>query len=69
MYKDRSICLSYPPDIIWHERSRVAELTVPWLAEWLVYYEIYLLNGNIWEGPQSPSHLTEETMNVNADID
>jgi hypothetical protein len=69
MYKDRSLCLSYPSDLRWTERSNVAELTIPWIAEWLVYYELYLVNGNKWEGPQSPVHLTEATRNVNTDED
>ncbi|MES2377471.1 MAG: nucleotidyltransferase [Bacteroidota bacterium] len=69
MYKDRSLCLSYPPDMRWTERSNIAELTIPWLAEWLVYYELYLVNGNIWQGPQSPAHLTEATRNINVDED
>jgi hypothetical protein len=69
MYKDRSLCLSYPPDLKWTEKSRMAELTIPWLAEWIVYYEIYLINGNIWEGPQSPAHFNENTKNINQDID
>ncbi|SHL97186.1 nucleotidyltransferase [Mucilaginibacter sp. OK098] len=69
MYRDHSLCLSFPPDMKWTEASRVAELTIPWLAEWLVYYELYQVNGGIWEGPQSPAHLTEATVNVNVDCD
>ncbi len=69
MYRDRSLCLSYPPDLKWTERSRMAELTIPWLAEWTIYYELYLVNGNKWEGPQSPEHLTDATRNINMDID
>lgn len=68
MYRDHSLCLSFPPDLKWTEKSNVAELTIPWLAEWIIYYEIYLLNGNVWEGPQSPTHLTESTKNINRDI-
>lgn len=67
MYRDHSLCLSFPSDLKWTESSKVAELTIPWLAEWLVYYELYLVNGNVWEGPESPVHLTEATLNVNVD--
>ncbi|WP_157280327.1 hypothetical protein [Pedobacter borealis] len=69
MYKDHSLCLSYPFDLKWTENSTVADLTPPWLAEWIIYYEIYMLNGNIWEGPESPAHLTEATKNINVDSD
>jgi hypothetical protein len=69
MYKDHSLCLSFPPDLKWTESSRVAELTIPWVAEWLVYYELYLVNDSVWEGPQSPVHLTNTTINVNVDED
>lgn len=69
MYKDKSLCLSFPPDLKWTEQSRVADLTVPWLAEWIVFYELYLVNGNVWEGPQSPVHLTDATININEDRD
>lgn len=69
MYKDHSLCLSYPSDLKWTENSNVGDLTIPWLAEWIIFYEIYLLNGGIWEGPQSPAHLTEATKNVNIDLD
>lgn len=67
MYRDHSLCLSFPPDMKWTDSSRIAELTIPWIAEWLVYYELYLVNGGVWEGPQSPAHLTEATVNVNVD--
>jgi hypothetical protein len=69
MYKDKSLCLSFPPDLKWTENSRMAELTIPWLVEWIVFYEIYLINGNVWEGSQSPAHLTEQTLNINIDND
>ncbi|GAB3920242.1 hypothetical protein GCM10028827_01640 [Mucilaginibacter myungsuensis] len=67
MYKDKSLCLSFPPDLKWTQNSRMAELTIPWLVEWIIFYEIYLINGNIWEGPESPVHLTEATRNINID--
>jgi hypothetical protein len=67
MYRDKSLCLCYAKDIKWNERTNVYAYTVPWVAEWLVYYELYLVNGNKWEGPESPDHLTEATINVNKD--
>ena len=69
MYRDKSLCLCYAKDMKWNERTDVYAYTVPWVAEWLVYYELYLINGHQWEGPESPDHLTEATINVNNDDD
>ncbi len=51
------------------ERIRINEYTVPWICEWIIYYEIYLINGNIWEGPESPVHFTESEKNINKNIE
>lgn len=67
MYRDRSLCLHYPKDMKWTEQTKVYANTVPWLAEWLVYYELFQLNGGKWIGPESPDHLTEATININVD--
>lgn len=69
MYDDHSLCLHYPKDMFWDERVSIYEYTVPWIAEWIHYYELYLVNGNIWEGPESPVHFTEEDKNINTNID
>lgn len=68
MYKDHSLCLHYPPDMKWTENTKVYQFTVPWIAEWITYYELYLINGNNWEGKESTVHLTNATMNVNEDL-
>ncbi|AZI26465.1 nucleotidyltransferase [Pedobacter sp. G11] len=67
MYADRSLCLSYPKDTKWTEKTKIYENTIPWLIEWILFYELYLVNGNIWEGPESPEHLTPASMNYNED--
>ncbi|WP_316794422.1 hypothetical protein [Pedobacter frigoris] len=69
MYGDHSLCLHYPPDMKWTEHTRVYQYTVPWITEWIIYYELYLVNGGLWEGKESPAHLTDATMNVNQDLD
>jgi hypothetical protein len=69
MYKDHSLCLCYSRDIQWTEKIRIYEYTVPWISEWIHYYEIYLLNGGVWEGPESPSHMREEDQNINVETD
>lgn len=67
MYNDNSLCLHYSPDLVWDERIRIYEYTIPWISEWIVYYEIYKVNGNKWEGRESPVHMRETDRNVNTD--
>jgi len=69
MYKDHSLCLYFPPDMRWNEKIKLHEYTIPWISEWILYYEIYLINGNKWEGQESPYHITDLDMNVNKDFD
>ena len=69
MYQDHSLCLHYPKDMVWNERTLIFKYTVPWISEWIYYYEIYLINGNVWEGPESPLHFTEAERNINMNIE
>ena len=69
MYQDHSLCLHYPPDLPWNEKILIHEYTIPWLVEWFMYYELYLINGYIWEGAESPTHFTERERNINKNID
>lgn len=69
MYDDHSLCLHYPPDMKWGERTAIYRYTIPWLIEWITYYEIYLLNGGHWEGPESPAHITEFDKNRTEDVE
>jgi hypothetical protein len=65
MYSDHSLCLSYDGDVIWNARTELYRYTIPWIVEWIHYYEIYLSNGGKWEGPESMAHLRIEDMNEN----
>jgi hypothetical protein len=69
MYRDHSLCLHYPPDMKWDERVKIYQYTIPWISEWIIFYEIYLINGNKWEGRESPTHIREEDKNINKDSD
>lgn len=53
MYGDRSLCLYFPEDERWKISDDVHKKIVPWIAEWLVFYELYLLTGE-WLGPAAP---------------
>ncbi|RTQ45077.1 hypothetical protein EJV47_26260 [Hymenobacter gummosus] len=47
---DNSLCLYYPGDLAWSDKHHLYDKTIPWLAEWLVFYELYQITGR-WEGP------------------
>lgn len=46
---DNSLCLYYPGDLTWSDKHHLHDKTIPWLAEWLVFYELYQITGR-WEG-------------------
>lgn len=53
MYKDRSLCLYYPPDLKWRNHLKIADYIVPWVVEWIVFYEIFQMTGK-WLGAEAP---------------
>jgi hypothetical protein len=69
MYQDHSLCLHYPPDMPWSEKIAIYKHTIPWLCEWFIFYELFLVNGNKWLGRESPVHIVEEDKNINKDFD
>lgn len=50
MYKDGKLCLYYPQDEKWSRNKHLYSHIVPWVHEWILYYEIYKLSGK-WEHP------------------
>lgn len=67
MYKDHSLCLHYSPDMKWNVRTNVFQYTIPWLIEWVVFYELYKIK-SVWLGPESPIHLQESKKNRNTNL-
>jgi len=53
MYRNGALCLYYPPETPWKHTSNLHETIIPWTAEWLVFYELYLLKG-AWLGKSAP---------------
>jgi hypothetical protein len=68
MYTDHSLCLHYPPDMKWNGKTLIYKFTIPWVIEWIHFYEIFLINGGIWEGRESPAHFTDADRNISEDI-
>lgn len=58
-YRDGTLCLYDWREQPWQKHWRLADTVIPWAAEWLVYYEIYLLTGK-WVGA-SAVHGAEKT--------
>lgn len=53
IYKEGSLCLFYPGDLKWKNTTSIAEHTIPWIYEWIIFYELYQRTG-VWEGPFEP---------------
>jgi hypothetical protein len=60
LYRDGSLCLFYPTETPWKHTDNLHEKIVPWTAEWLVYYELYLLTG-VWQGKSAPHPMPRYT--------
>jgi len=48
LYNDDTLCLHVYGQ--WKQDMSIAESTIPWISEWLLYYEIWLRTGR-WVGP------------------
>jgi hypothetical protein len=46
-YRDGSVCLHEPHQ--WDESMLIADTILPWISEWLVYYELWRRSG-VWYG-------------------
>lgn len=44
-----SLCLWWPKEREWSSQLKIADTLVPWTAEWLYYFELWLLT-KTWEG-------------------
>lgn len=53
LYRDGSLCLYFPEDDPWKPTDLIYRKLIPWIAEWLLYYEIFLITGE-WQGPEAP---------------
>ncbi len=54
-YSDGSLCLYHPDDGDWHPGLFLADTIAAWAAEWLFYYEVWLVDPQRrWFGPEAP---------------
>lgn len=58
-YASDEPCLFWPEGRDWSSSMAICDTVVPWLAEWLVFYELWLVTGE-WAGggkhPESADH-------------
>lgn len=52
-YPDGQLCLFDHRMSPWEWRCKVHETIIPWIAEWLVFYELWKVTGK-WLGPAAP---------------
>lgn len=54
VYNEGFLCLFDPSETYWKDTLKMSEYTIPWLVEWILYYELWKITGK-WEG-RSSSH-------------
>lgn len=52
-YRQGFLCLYFPIDRSWTPEHLIAESIAPWSAQWLDFYEIWLVTKQ-WFGPEAP---------------
>lgn len=61
MYGEMELCLFYPKNNEWTRQDIIAETIIPWISEWLYFYEVWLVTGE-WHG--GGIHLQREARNI-----
>lgn len=59
VFDDGSLCLYHKSEINWNNKSMMYDTTIPRIAEWIMYYELWQLTGE-WEGPEYPHPTIEK---------
>jgi hypothetical protein len=60
MYGDGSLCLYFWHEQPWKSSDDIHKKIIPWIAEWLVFYELHLITGE-WLGPAAPHDSAPKT--------
>jgi hypothetical protein len=51
MYSEGCLCLFYPKEFKWMNTTKIADFTIPWIVEWILFYELWKVTGQ-WEGKE-----------------
>ena len=54
IYPGKRLCLHYPGNGDWCGDMLLSETIVPWISEWLYFYEIWLVTGEWYGGGMHP---------------
>lgn len=54
VYRNGTLCLYYPKWKEWDNTMLLADTIIPWISEWLLYYEIWLYTGKWCGGGKHP---------------
>lgn len=58
-YPGKRLCLYYPGIGDWRGDMLLAETIVPWISEWLYFYEIWIVSGEWYGGGIHPRRKNE----------
>lgn len=61
VFPDKSLCLFDPREKTWTRDTLISETIIPWINEWIVFYELYLITGK-WLGPEAKHDAPERPM-------
>jgi len=65
MYPNGDLCLYDPRSDPWKRSFSLHETIIPWVAEWLVYYELYKIHDK-WLGPEAPHESDTKEQQIEA---
>ena len=54
-FSKNKICTFYPSTENWSSTQYLSETLIPWICDWINYYELYLVTGE-WHGEPHPKH-------------
>jgi hypothetical protein len=57
-YDNRHLCLYHPDYQEWSGDKHIADTIVPWVSEWLCFYELWLACGEWFGGGEHPKRKT-----------
>ncbi len=60
-FSDGSLCLCHPNDNSWKQNDLISCTIIPWVAEWIYFYEVWKDTG-IWFGREA-SHKGKKLIN------
>jgi hypothetical protein len=55
MYDQERLCLYRPHRREWTPAMMIANTIIPWISEWLYFYELWLVTGEWLGGGEHPS--------------